>query len=674
MQPGYLLRNRYRIEKALAAGGFGETYLAVDIDYPGQRQVVVKHLKPLNNDSKTLEIARRLFESEAKVLAELGETSDRLPALYAYFEEQGEFYLGQEFIAGQTLTDELGGQQLSEVQTIGVLQEILAGLKLVHGRNKIHRDLKPDNIIRRAKDGKLVLIDFGAVKEVRQVANLGMKHLSASIGIGTPGYMPTEQAIGFPRLASDVYAVGAIGIQCLTGQAPHELFDEGVLALRWQHLCRVSAGLAMVLEKMVAQQPHERYENGMVAAEAIDQLLLAQPPQSAVIPFLTQQSQPPPISSSSAPTQKVYVSTVIPAAQTIKVKAQPSKPSNNPDPNTASRRQLLKFLGFGGVGVIGALLLAKFLPKEFTNIKTSPLDSKSGKDQQPGLSKISFTSVKLDSLGNILARPAGSALVFQEDLGNGISITMVKIPAGTFTIGSPASEKDRQNDESPQTQVTVPEFFMGQTLVTQAQWQAIMGNNFSNFQGNSKLPVDSVSWLDAINFCQKLSQKTSLTYRLPSEAEWEYACRAGTTTPFAFGENITPAVVNYNGNYPYTSAAKGDYRQKTTPVGIFPANLFGLYDVHGNLYEWCLDEWLDNYNDAFSDGGARGDIDSQDSDKVRLLRSGSWGVEAWDCRSANRYYYAASDRYNFVGLRVAASIPINAEFSNSKISGYDGVI
>jgi serine/threonine protein kinase len=163
MQPGYLLRNRYRIEKALAAGGFGETYLAIDLDYPGQPQVVVKHLKPAAQDPDTLKIAARLFEAEAKALAEMGRESDRLPTLYAYFQEQGQFYLVQEFIAGRTLTAELAGKSRSESETLAVLQGILSGLQVVHGRNKIHRDLKPDNIIRRAMDEKLVLIDFGAV-------------------------------------------------------------------------------------------------------------------------------------------------------------------------------------------------------------------------------------------------------------------------------------------------------------------------------------------------------------------------------------------------------------------------------------------------------------------------------------------------------------------------------
>jgi LCP family protein required for cell wall assembly len=279
MQPGYLLRNRYRIEKALAAGGFGETYLAIDLDYPGQRQVVVKHLKPARQDPETLKVAARLFEAEAKALAEMGEISDRLPMLYAYFEEQGQFYLVQEFIAGETLTNELGTKPLSEAQTLVVLQEILAGLKVVHDRNKIHRDLKPDNIIRRASDRKLVLIDFGAVKEVRQTSTGNPNpSLSASIGIGTKGYMPTEQAIGFPRLTSDIYAVGAIGIQCLTGRHPAGLFDDDILALRWRHLCTVSSKLARLLDKMVAQRHTDRYGDALEVERAINKLIASQNP------------------------------------------------------------------------------------------------------------------------------------------------------------------------------------------------------------------------------------------------------------------------------------------------------------------------------------------------------------------------------------------------------------
>ncbi len=311
-------------------------------------------------------------------------------------------------------------------------------------------------------------------------------------------------------------------------------------------------------------------------------------------------------------------------------------------------------MGFGGSGLIGSLLLAQF----FNNSKDR------------NLNKISFASVKLNNSGKILERPGGAAMAFEEDLGNGVSLTMVRIPAGKFMMGQTVAEKqellktfkekeykDTFGNEFPRHQVTLPEFYLGQMPVTQAQWKAIMGNNPSRFKGNDKLSVDSVSWLDAVDFCRKLSQKTGRTYRLPSEAEWEYACRAGTTTPFAFGETITPAMVNYDGNYPYAGAARGENRQKTAPVGIFPANAFGLYDMHGNLWEWCLDEWLDSYRNAPVDGSARGNINSRDAGKQRLLRGASWNNGAWTCRSANRNFSGVSNRYINFGLRVVAVTP-----------------
>jgi eukaryotic-like serine/threonine-protein kinase len=229
---------------------------------------------------------------------------------------------------------------------------------------------------------------------------------------------------------------------------------------------------------------------------------------------------------------------------------------------------------------------------------------------------------------------------------------MIEIPAGEFLMGSPNSEKGSMKWEWPQHRVQVPKFYLGQTLVTQAQWQALMGDNPSDFKGDSNLPVDSVNWPQAKEFCQKLSAKSDdYIYRLPSEAEWEYACRANTMTPFAFGETITPELVNYDSNYPYAQAAKGEYRCKTTRVGSFPANSFGLYDMHGNLSEWCSDEWVDNYNDAPTDGSARGDVNSL-SGTGRLLRGGSWYDYAWFCRSGYRNYYIMG--LNGVGLRVVA--------------------
>jgi eukaryotic-like serine/threonine-protein kinase len=219
-------------------------------------------------------------------------------------------------------------------------------------------------------------------------------------------------------------------------------------------------------------------------------------------------------------------------------------------------------------------------------------------------------------------------------------------------MGSPRDEEGRSEDdrESPQHQVTVAPFFMGKYPVTQSQYEAVMGNNPSDFtEDGAHCPVENVSWHDAIAFCQKLSQKSKGTYRLPSEAEWEYACRAGTTAPFHFGKTITPRLVNYDGNYTYGKAPKGEYREETIAVGQFPPNAFGLFDMHGNVWEWCADHWHPNYQGAPTHGNAW--IVGGDSSK-RLLRGGSWDDFPRSCRSALRDWNAPDFCDRLIGFRV----------------------
>ncbi|MBD2136363.1 formylglycine-generating enzyme family protein, partial [Anabaena sp. FACHB-1237] len=250
------------------------------------------------------------------------------------------------------------------------------------------------------------------------------------------------------------------------------------------------------------------------------------------------------------------------------------------------------------------------------------------------------------------SRSNHSANYFVEDLGNGVTLEMVEIPPGKFMMGSPENEKKRSSFESPQHQVTVPRFFMARYPLTQTQYSAITGNNPSYFKGDN-LPVERVSWNDAVAFCKKLSQKTGKDYRLPSEAQWEYACRAGTTTPFYFGESITPDLVNYDGNFPYADAPKGQYRQQTTEVGSFPPNAFGLYDMHGNVWEWCLDDWHENYINAVSGVLTCGSSwYSQDNNSYKPRRGGCRRSDAQTCRSANRDWSARDTLNEDLGFRV----------------------
>ncbi|HEY9665141.1 MAG TPA: serine/threonine-protein kinase, partial [Allocoleopsis sp.] len=246
------LGGRYRIIGYLGGGGFGQTYLAQDDHLPGQPHCVVKHLKPSLTDAVSLETAERLFETEAQVLYRLSDYS-RIPRLLAHFEENQQFYLVQEFIEGENLSYELeAGKRLSEGQTIALLQDILEVLVYIHHHNVIHRDLKPSNLIRRHRDQKIVLIDFGAVKQLTTQVIHTNSHTTRTIAIGSPGYMPSEQMAGRPRFCSDLYAVGMIGIQALTGLHPKSLPEDGRTGeIVWRDRTEVSPALGDMLDKMV---------------------------------------------------------------------------------------------------------------------------------------------------------------------------------------------------------------------------------------------------------------------------------------------------------------------------------------------------------------------------------------------------------------------------------------
>ncbi len=266
-------------------------------------------------------------------------------------------------------------------------------------------------------------------------------------------------------------------------------------------------------------------------------------------------------------------------------------------------------------------------------------------------------------------------------------LTLLWISPGRFWMGSPESEPERRDSEGPQHLVQLQGFFMSQTPITQAQWREVAGwkegpgeqwgrelkLDPSSFQSkgekankvvrqlegesnNDHYPVENVSWLDAMEFCNRLSQRTGRTYALPSEAQWEYACRAGTTTPFHFGDTISPELANYRGDFAYADGPQGVYRKQTTPVGMFPANAWGLYDMHGNVLEWCQDEWHESHEGAPTDGRAWVDVaegeKSKELAKTKLLRGGSWNNIPRSCRSAYRNHYQPDYADLNVGFRV----------------------
>jgi formylglycine-generating enzyme required for sulfatase activity len=505
-----LLRGKYRIVKGLGQGGFGKTYLAEDEDRC-KTICVVKQFAPspdIASNPMVLEKAIKLFNQEAERLLHL-EDHPQIPTLFAYFEEDSYLYLVQQFIKGQTLSEELEQQGIfNESQIRELLNDLLPVLQFIHNRQVIHRDIKPDNIMRRHNDGKLILIDFGAAKQVSNTSKPGTI-------IGTPGYAPVEQMKGNAFPESDLYSLAVTCIRLMTGIFPavdglDALYDP--LEGRWLWREKLPNGITInpllgeILDKLL-REVRDRYQSAEDVLAALKEL---DSPQKG-------------------------------------------------------------------------------------NIK---------------LQSFNFDVITVDAKGKQINKKCHKAEYFSEDLGNGVMLEMVSIPGETFSMGSPKTEQKRCGDESPQHRVTVEPFFMGKYPITQAQWKAVVdlskvGENLTDdpckFKGANR-PVEGVIWHQAVEFCARLSKVTGKSYRLPSEAEWEYACRAGTTTPFHFGETITPDLANYNGNFTYRSEPKGQYRQETTEVGSFPPNAFGLYDLHGNVLEWCADSWHANYVDAPIDG------------------------------------------------------------------------
>ena len=270
-------------------------------------------------------------------------------------------------------------------------------------------------------------------------------------------------------------------------------------------------------------------------------------------------------------------------------------------------------------------------------------------------SKISFPKILV-----IKPQIKSQSQSFTENLGNDVNLDMVYIPGGKFIMGSPETEKESADSERHQHQIKINPFLMGKYPVTQAQWKIVanlpkvnrdINVDPAKFKGVNR-PVECISWYDAVEFCDRIFQHTGKPYRLPSEAEWEYACRAGTTTPFYFGETITAELANYNSNDVYSLGTKGIYRKETTPVGSFPPNTFGLYDLHGNIWEWCADHWHYNYQAAPNDGSI---WLSSDANFARLLRGGSWFSSPRICRSAARSYGVAGDKGIGIGFRVVCA-------------------
>lgn len=371
----------------------------------------------------------------------------------------------------------------------------------------------------------------------------------------------------------------------------------------------------------------------------------------------------PPVASSPQRDISPQPQPFAPGPRTSSRRQSPSLPQR-----PISRRRTIQVLGVWGSG-LGALLLGWALRREPPNNGGNAGNDGDAITTAPPLIAGDFTSfefevVTVNETGIEVNRETKQAQVFREAIGE-VALELVAIPGGPLIMGSPREELPRDENEGPQRNVTVPQFLIGKYQVTQAQWKAVaalpkvdhdLEAAPARFQGDNR-PVEQVSWDDAFEFCQRLSKQTGREYRLPSEAEWEYACRAGETTPFHCGPTITEKLANYHVTESYGSGPKGvDWKGQTIDVGSFPANAFGLYNMHGNVREWCLDIWHDSYEDE--DMPTNGSPWMTGGDEfIRVRRGGSWDSNPRICRSAHRRGAARDHTHYSLGFRVVCASP-----------------
>ena len=589
---GETVNNEYYLQEYLGCGAYGAVYKA--------DQVII--------DQFIREIAIKLIaleEDETKAKKQLNELiaaanlqHENIIRSYTVgcceVKEDEYLFIVME-IAETTLEKKLKTGKLSITEAREIVKATAAVLHYLHNLNprKVHRDIKPANLL--YADNKWKVSDLGLLREI------GTNSLRTQDRRGTPFYAPPESYKGVVGTASDMWSLGIMTAEILTGSLPFtgktdEELQKKILEAQpeidWSEIPEPFTAIVRgCLEK-------ER-ENRWTAEQVLTAL---------------------------APKQDLYT-------PTKETGFFPKSVDNNEESDK---------------NPVSEPILAPATKLSRIDQLLASISEPAPKPKQT--QTFQFQVITVNASGQIIKTEQRQAEYFSENLGRGVSLEMVQIPGGTFMMGSPDNEQGRYDSESPQHRVTVPTFFAGKYAITQAQWEAVMGNNPSHFKGE-KRPVENVSWDDAVEFCKKLSQTTRKTYRLLSEAEWEYACRAGTTTPFHFGETITPELVNYDGNNPYAKASKGLYRQETTDVGSFPPNAFGLYDMHGNVWEWCSDKWHDNYSKAPADGSSW----ETGGSEYRVQRGGSWHDFAVYCRGAGRSYGSAVIRWWLRGFRVAVA-------------------
>jgi formylglycine-generating enzyme required for sulfatase activity/tRNA A-37 threonylcarbamoyl transferase component Bud32 len=599
---------RYPPRRILGAGAFGTAVLCADAKWEGEK-VVVKTLH-----ASDLERGMDAVFQEAKLLRKLTHPAIIKVRDYGYADaENRRPYIVMDYFPGVSLeafVAEWG--VLSPAQLLAVARPIAEGMQAAHARDVLHRDLKPDNVLVR-KEGErwlVKVIDFGLALRRQTIETSAARAageetiLSKSVA-GTIRYAPPEQmgrlrdGKGRPVPVgpySDVFAFGKLCCYALfkTTEPKSRHWDSSPEHLAWKPL----------LEKCIEEElehRHAGFEPVLAALQVLD-------PQTQGRRREAEEAERRRRAEEQRQREEQKRQR---AEEQRRAEAEQQRQQDEQQRQTENLRK----------------------QEEAARQKRQAEEQARRREKEPQAGKI--TTIHLGEI------QTGGFLGFGKQTVK-VTMSFAWCPPGTFLMGSRHSEPERRDDETQHRVTLTRGFWMGVTPVTQAEWQAVMGSNPSYFKG-ANLPVEWVSWDDCQEFCTKLGEKVGQRFRLPTEAEWEYACRAGTTTPFHFGATISTEQANYNGNYVYAGGREG----KTTPVDTFPANPWGLRDVHGNVREWCQD-WYGPYPfyGDFKDpqGVQNGD--------ARVVRGGSWFDNPGWCRAASRYRLAPGHRNQFVGCRL----------------------
>ena len=627
LRKGTVLRGIYRIDSYLSSGGFGNTYVATNIEFDEQvaiKEFFMKGVTQRDGNQTTVSVSnsenkdsfleqREKFKKEARRIRQL--KNKHIVTVHDLFDENGTSYYVMDYVNGENLSERLKrtGRAMTESEVRLILPQILDALKAVHEAGIWHLDLKPANIM-MDKDGKVKLIDFGASKQLN--AQKGGATTGTAVSY-TNGYAPREQMEqNYDKFGpwTDIYALGATLYTLLTNKRPPLPTDIDDDISEDKHVALpMPASVSEQMRHLVLQMLQTNRQSR---------------PQS-VIEVMRQLASSESAPSAGNTTEETEITIISPSESDNKAKEREEtnepKMKDDPEPTSAPSPQPVnwKLIGFALACVVVIFLVLMQMNNNGKSVESINQDMPITETSVESINRdMPITETSAESINQVMPITETSAESGMSPILQNLVNNIVRVDGGTFKMGATAEQdSDAYDNEEPVHQVTLSSFSIGKYEVTQEEWVAVMGSNPSSREG-AKRSVDQVSWTDCQEFIRKLNELTGMSFRLPTEAEWEFAARGGTKSvgyKYAGSDNL--------GNVAWYDGNSGD---ATHEVGQKSPNELGLYDMSGNVWEWCAD-WYGEYGSS-----AQTNPMGPSSGSYRVLRGGSWGSRTWGCRVSGR--------------------------------------